>query len=272
MTLKNIHFSALILLLSLVTSCTNEVDTTLVQADSQKEKSEVQDSITAEETPEEVIWGLYEGYLGIYEKHIVMELNISGDQVSGKYFYTKHQKSLDLKGNFNEATNVMSLTESYKGKVTGYLEFKLSRGIIEGKWMKKKGATESESFKASLINLNKNEFNLTQNRYEDEHTVLIYNGVDGEDEMEATDVLTINRIGKKYFSFYYSVVGGNAHLGSIEGFGTLDKAGNGLFKDEEACELKFTFSNNKAEVEETGDCQYYRGARAYFMGTLKKVN
>ncbi len=222
------------------------------------------------EEPEEIIWGLYEGKLGLYESQVVLALEIQGEAVSGNYFYAKHQKTLSLEGTYDPSSGMVKATESYKGKTTGYLEFKLSHGEIEGRWMKQKDAQEKEDFTATLIDLSEEDYSAKHGRYKDVHKITLFSGEDDYEE-EVTDVLTISEVGGGFFSFYYSVIGANAHIGSVEGFAKR-KGDTGIFRDLESCELTFTFSGNTVEVHETGDCQYYRGARAYFEGVLSKVN
>jgi hypothetical protein len=272
MTLKKISIYSFLAFTFLIQSCgetpaevVDKTETTQEQVEEMPADVE-NDEVAVEE---ETVWGVYEGYLGLYEQHVIMELFITGERVTGNYFYAKHQKLLELKGTFDSETNTITLEESYKGKPTGHLEFTASRGEIDGKWMKKKGAKEQENFKANLVAIDKDEFSSVRNRYEDTHEISIYNGTD-EDIEEVTNVLTINKIGDKFFSFYYSVIGANAHIGSVEGFGEIGKDGLGVFSGEDNCVLEFTFSKNTVEVHET-DCQYYRGARAYFEGILTKV-
>ncbi len=223
-----------------------------------------------DEDETEHIWALYSGKLGDYDQHMIMELVITGTEVSGSYFYTKHQKSLSLNGTYDPSTSKVKVTESYKGKNTGYIEFDLMNGELSGHWMKKAGATETQPFKAKLTGLDEADFNPVHSTYENPHQISMYNG-DSDEIEEVKDVLKISRIGGKYFSFYYSVIGSNAHLGNIEGLAEIDENGTGIFRDEYDCVLEFILSEKNVEISETGDCQPYRGYRAYFGGTLKKV-
>ena len=262
----------LVLLVVIFSSCTSEPTS--------EEGTASEEHTVHEETPKnlteepennvETVWGVYQGTLGVYDQHVVMQLSITGNEVQGSYFYSKHQKSLNLKGAYDAESGLMQVTESYKGKTTGYLEFTLSRGEIVGKWMKKEGAEDKEDFSARLIGVDKNEYEPVHEHYLNKHEISIYNVEEGDVE-EVVDVLKINKIGGGYFSFYYSVIGTNAHLGNIEGFGEIGDDEIGIFRDDEACELEFTFSKNTVEVHETGDCQLYRGYRAYFGGILTKA-
>ena len=272
MTLKKISIYSFFALTIFIHSCGETPEETVDKMEIvQQEVTEPQEDVVSEEPAiqEETVWGVYEGNLGFYEQHVIMELSITGEKVTGNYFYAKHQKPLELKGIFNSETNTIIATESYRGKTTGYLEFTISKGEIDGKWMKKKDAKEQEVFKANLVAIDKDEYTSVRNRYEETHEIMFYNGTDDDIE-DVTNVLTINKIGDKFFSFYYSVIGANVHVGNVEGFGEIRKDGIGVFSGEDDCILEFTFSKNKVEVHET-NCQYYRGARAYFDGILTKV-
>jgi hypothetical protein len=213
---------------------------------------------------------VYEGTLGLYEQQIVMELVITGEKVSGSYFYAKHQKLIQLDGTFDPAKQRVQATESYKGKTTGYLDFYVEKGELTGKWMKKAGAKDQEDFSARMVSIAKEDYAPKFEEYDNPHEVMVYNGSEeGEEMMDANNVLKLTKIGKGYFTFYYSVVGANAHMGTVEGLGETQN-GVGFFEGEEECRLEFKFGNKTVEVEEAQPCDYYRGARAYFDGKLTR--
>ena len=221
-----------------------------------------------EESSDERVWGVYAGKLGLYGQEVAMELIITGNKVSGSYFYARHQKALQLDGTYNEASQKLQVTESYKGKATGYMEFTLLKGELNGFWMKKAGSTEKEDFQASLLPVDEKDYRVVHSVYENKHEMSFYNAEDSEVEM-VSDVLKVSQLGKGLFTFYYSVVGGTGHLGSLDGLGETQN-GKSTFELDE-CELQFVFNSTTAEVHETGDCQAFRGARAYFEGSLNKI-
>jgi len=223
---------------------------------------------TSDENTEERVWGVYAGKLGLYEQEVAMELIITGNKVSGSYFYAKHQKALELNGTYDDSSQKFKVTESYKGKTTGYMEFTLLKGELNGYWMKRAGSKEKEDFQATLLPVDEKDFKVVHSVYENEHEMSIYNAEDSEVET-VTDVLKVSQLGKGLFTFYYSVVGGTGHLGNIDGLGETQN-GKSTFELDE-CALQFVFNSKGAEVHETGDCQDYRGARAYFEGSLKKI-
>ena len=67
--------------------------------------------------------------IGIYQEEALMvvkhypENENSEIQIEGYYFYVKNQKNLDLEGIYDPIEKRYFLTESYKGEITGYMEF-----------------------------------------------------------------------------------------------------------------------------------------------------
>lgn len=265
--------STILFLAFLLAACSenpeNDVSTSNDEASTEASPDELEESPELEESAEERAWGVYAGKLGLYEQEVVMELIISGDKVSGSYFYAKHQKALQLDGTYDKASQKFVVTESYKGKATGYMEFDLIKGELNGFWMKKAGSKEKEDFKATLLPVDEKEFKVVHSVYESKHEMTIYNATEEAEVEMVTDILKVSQLGKGLFAFYYSVIGGTGHLGSLDGLGET-RNGKSTFQMDE-CELQFDFSSKNAEVHESGDCQYYRGARVYFEGSLKKI-
>ncbi|MDX2360900.1 MAG: hypothetical protein QNK23_08850 [Crocinitomicaceae bacterium] len=219
-----------------------------------------------------VIRGIYVGYIGLYEKHVVMDLIITGDQISGTYFYSKHQKPLTLSGTFDQANNLFKVYETYNGVKTGYMEFTVSKdGKIDGVWKSKEDSQNEEVIFLAITGVIPELYTPIFKRYEVTHDIMIYNGEEDE-PLEATSYLVINKIDEKYFSFYLSVIGGNAHVGSLEGLGTYDESNNsvGSFTDGDRCTLHFKFNENTVEIMED-NCGDYHGAHAYFEDTFTEV-
>ncbi|MGB0915330.1 MAG: hypothetical protein ACPGVI_04615 [Crocinitomicaceae bacterium] len=214
-------------------------------------------------------WFLFEGRMGQYESNIVMELNIANGAVSGRYYYARHQKYLTLNGTIDKSGEV-ELTESYKGEKTGYLNFVLTEDI-KGTWKATPDSDDLQKFEANQITtVSKENYKPTFSAYEYDHITRIYNGPDlPSDDVDVTDRMTFNTISDSLAAFYYNVVGANGHLGSING---LAKNIDGIwtFKDDGECTLTIKFDGKQANINEE-DCGYYRGARAYFEGTLDQV-
>lgn len=213
-------------------------------------------------------WAVYTGNVGLYGKHIVLEIMVFGDSVKGSYFYTKHQKPITLTGTINEKNHIKA-KESYKGKTTGYWEFTISKGDILGKWSKYPSMKEPEGLIAKLSSIDQSNYHPDYSRYQWEHSVPFYNG-ESEDFEEVTDVCTINWLDEKHFTFHYNVTRRNGHLGSVEGMAIINDKGVGIFNGEYDCELTFEFEKDNLNISES-NCSYYHGANAYFDGTLVKV-
>jgi len=264
----------LVLFYSCASSDAKEKDVTLNHSDDISESVAITDS-SANRTPVQspIIWNVYQGNIGLYESHVVMEFAINGADVQGSYFYTKHQKTLTLKGNVDTLNNQIILEESYKGKTTGYIRFAMNNSELKGSWSKTKAFEEDENFSASkmnLIGIRRNNFSTEFNRFEYLHEISFFNGE--EDElMETTDQLIINNINDQYISFHYDVTGKNAHLGNIEGIAKVDESGTWFYSDDEKCKLKFHLDDQSVRVEVIGDCSTYGGYHAHFGGKLNKV-
>lgn len=254
----------LLLLISLASCSTNNNEEAHVEEE--KEISTDQQSEVRDDTPDS--WAIYTGNVGLYGKHIILELAVYGDSVRGTYFYSKHQKPLILSGTIDSKNHIKAV-ETYNNKPTGYWEFNFSKGDIVGSWSKSPSMNDPEGIIAKLCDIDKGDFNPVHQTYENKHLITFYNA-EGEDETEVVDICKINKLNSDYFTFHYNVIRRNGHLGSIEGLGKFQKDGKGIYKDDENCELTFVFNANTVEIMES-DCGYYHGAYAYFDGTLTKV-
>lgn len=230
-----------------------------------------------EETPEWVpsknFEEIYTGKLGVYQAQVVMQLTFSDEKITGTYYYTKHQKKLNLEGNIDYYTGKITMMESYKNKVTGYLEGTLVDNEISGIWKAKKNDENTQKFNVSLLQTSEDNAIIEEVRFSKyilEHSIELYDS-DTEDwqSMSTTDVIKVNSFTDNNFDFYYSITGTNGHTGSIEGIGTMQTESIGQFKDGEGCELRFAFFDDSLSIEAEG-CENYAGARAYFGGTLRK--
>lgn len=230
----------------------------------------ISDEIAPKEEEEiESTWFLIQGVMGIYSSNIVMELNIADGEVRGRYFYARHQKYLTLNGTIDKSGEVQ-LTESYKGKPTGYLNFVLA-DEIKGTWKATPDSDDIQKIEAAQItSISKENYKPTFSAYEYDHITSIYNGPDiPADDIDVTDRLTFNTLSDSLATFYYGITGANGHTGSIGGVATkIDNMW--VYKDGGECTLTIKFDGKHANINEE-DCGYYRGARAYFEGTLDQV-
>jgi hypothetical protein len=235
----------------------------------------VDESSAANEINEDAIWSFYEGRMGTYEQQVVLELGILGTEITGRYFYARHQDFLALEGNFDSITETYYLTESYRGKITGYIKFTAnSEGNLEGSWSKLE-ESDPEPFIATKLDLTVDDMQLNVDfeRYDFRHEVLIYSGVSNESDVTpVVDEIMISHLDEKYFSFHYSIIGGNGHLGSIDGLGIRTSADSAEYRSPaNGCVLSFAFANDSIVISEQEDCSFYRGMRAHFGNSLGKV-
>lgn len=235
----------------------------------------VDQSSEANENNEDAIWSFYEGRMGNYEQQVVLEMGILGTEVTGRYFYARHQDFLALEGNYDSITKTFKLTESYRGKITGYIRFtQTEKGNLEGSWSKLE-ESQAEPFRATKLDLTLDDVQLDVDfeRYDFRHEVLIYSGVSNESDIKPViDEIMISHLDEKYFSFHYSVVGGNGHLGSMDGIGIRTSVDSAEYLAPlKGCVLNFAFMNDSIVISEKEDCSSYRGMRAHFGNTLGKV-
>lgn len=260
-----ITYSLILILPILLSSCASEVSTDQPNEEFESESKKEQ-AFNQNNVPDS--WAIYSGHVGLYGKHVIIELAVYGDSVKGTYFYSKHQKPLTLIGTI-DSKNHIKAKEMYKNKTTGYWEFNLSKGDIVGTWSKSESMIEPEGIIAKLCDIERQDYQPEFETYQDKHIITFYNGVD-DDEEEVMDECKINWIDDKHFTFYYNVIRRNGHLGSIEGLAKIEEDGKGIFRDDESCELTFLFDHNTLEIAES-QCDYYHGANAYFDGVLQKV-
>lgn len=269
-------FYYIFILLCLVACESTDVDALEIETMKGRVGSDIVDqSSEANELNEDAIWSFYEGRMGNYEQQVVLEMGILGTEVTGRYFYARHQDFLALEGNYDSITKIFYLTESYRGKITGYIRFTQNEeGNLEGSWSKLE-ESQAEPFRATKLDLILDDVQLDVDfeRYDFRHEVLIYSGVSNESEIKPViDEIMISYLDSKHFSFHYSIIGGNGHLGSIDGVGIRTSADSAEYQSpSNGCILNFAFMNDSIAISEKEDCSSYRGMRAHFGNTLGKV-
>ena len=223
--------------------------------------------------------------IGQYQDIAVMVLNhysddgMGAEPIDGYYFYLKHHKNLDLKGQMSFHPYYYSLNEYYKGKQSGFMEFTRSKEE-ETKdyisyWTTNRTNGERQEFnRVSLIKTGKEdqEISIENGRYENKHQVMDMSMPEGENISEVEDEMNITLINEEYLVFQYSVIKTNFHLGSIEGIAYLQPDDTYLYEGEEGCQLSLKLDGNSIEaIDDENTCSYYGGANVYFGGTLTKV-
>lgn len=242
----------------------------------EKPISNQNEPITEESAPENpklnnYKWLLISGNLGLYESTVMIDLKIQDGIVTGRYFYARHQKFLNLDGTIDK-NGTIKLKESYKGKTTGYFNLSTQKSEWKGTWSAKKDFSDPQNFKGKIVEaIEEASYTPKFERFKNDHTISVYNSEiqDGE-QYDVTDDLMVNRISPTMITFYYHVTGVNGHIGSIEGVAHKNDNGIWIFKGEDNCTLTLEISDKEAIIEED-QCQYYRGARAYFDNTMKRV-
>mgnify|MGYP007077385884 CR=1 FL=1 len=221
-----------------------------------------------------------EANIGLYQELAIMVLKEQGENkdgtinITGYYFYVKHQKNLDLDGVKDPVSGKYVLTESYKGETTGYMEF--IPGVADESFWAPASDTEDEQALNAKKLTGGDPYEMTMiinhNTYEYEHEIQMYNGEDWDNE-SVTDVLKVTWINEEYMAFDLNVIRNNAHLGSVNGVAkvTGDKAefNKDAESEWEICQLEFDITEKDITVIEK-DCSAWHGANAYFDGTYTK--
>jgi hypothetical protein len=258
----------------LIASCSSEVrkEEKSVSTENTKTTAETSSNNQSNPIPESVVpFSYFTGTLGLYDGQVLMELQITDSTFTGGYWYAKHQKRIELSGHYDPRLDIYLVKESYKDKHTGNFEFQMVNDTLQGHWYAPGKDSESESFLASAVVKDvEKPIQPVFATYEMKHPITIYMGEEeGNVKEEATDDCIVTRL-NDIVLFSYSVIGINAHTGNIDGQATV-KDGKAIYNGENSCQLQLTFNETSLDIEELGDCSYYRGARAYFGGTLKKV-
>ncbi len=224
-----------------------------------------------------VTWNFYGGKMGDYLLQIVMELGFTGEEVSGRYFYAKHQKFLALTGVYDSVERTVFLTESYNGRITGYIEATLSEdGELEGEWYRDENSRDvAQPFRASPMALTFDEndqMSVSFAQYMRHHSIQIFNGAERRYDAEAVvDECYVSQLDSRHIVFSYSVYGDNGHHGKIEGVATFNNEDVALCNHEDlGCSLSFQFYPDSLVVRELKDCSSCRGSRAHFNNSLVK--
>lgn len=224
--------------------------------------------------------------IGLYQKPAIMVLNwMEEDEngvfpIEGFYFYVSHQKNLDLKGYSEPSTRGIYLTESYKGKETGYMQFAQDAHLQpwdgENYWSPEKGSADKQAFYSEdLIATDPMETNiaLQYDKFTNPHSISIYEGGEaGFSSEEVIDELNWVIINDEHFAFDIHTMGNNAHMGSANGLTKIkgDKA-IWISDTEDQCKLTFDLSNYEKEISVTEEnCEYYHGMNASFDWTFSK--
>jgi len=224
--------------------------------------------------------------IGIYQEPAIMSLDWGHSDengvsnIKGYYYYLKHGKYLDLEGYSESKTRGIYLTESYKGKESGYMEFAQDAHIQpwdgENYWATSKANTvHQEFYSEDILFQDPMEANiaLTNEHYYFDHEVMMFDAQE-EYTMAVTNELHVSRINEEYFAFKLYVVCTNGHQGGVDGLAKIE--GNKAYFDNESsdewdvCKLTFDLSVADEITVEELECQAYHGARAYFDGTLYK--
>ncbi len=280
------NYRAFLLFLFTLSACST--DTTVqdssekreIHTDSINSMAYVEDTIQESANLEPEFTTIHAARIGTYQELAILvlkwyPLDDNGiHPIDGHYFYAKHQKRLELEGYSEPRTRRIYLTESYKGKKTGYIEFTQDDFENESFWAPNKQSKDRQDFKC--YDLDSGEplemtVALNHEKYQDKHEVTGL-GEPGQYETVMNELL-VTRINDEYLAFYISVIGDYAHLGTVQGVARIE-GDQAIFdnrdKLNDGCELNFDLSEkNKIKVKEV-DCRDFHGARVTFDGVFTR--
>ncbi|PWL23446.1 MAG: hypothetical protein DCO96_15975 [Fluviicola sp. XM-24bin1] len=265
-----LHYVLIALLF--VASCQQKAETeeSKDQKDSKTQQKGDDDAPVIEEEEEPKSYDYYAGTIGLYGEDVLVEVNTDDNVVTGRYWYLKHGRQIELTGTTSAKGNEWQVKEKVKSVVTGNMTLQVSGDNLTGQWYAP--GKESDLQEVNLQKVYHSEEGMIEPNFETyafTHTIFIYNG-EGEDEEEVTDDIKLVRIGD-YVLFQYFVIGQNSHVGHINGLAKMEGKDKAVYLGEEGCELSMTFEGNDITLVEEESCSYYRGMRAYFGGTLTKT-
>ena len=216
----------------------------------------------------------YQVYAGSFDDgylHVVMRLAFTDTDVKGSYFYSKKGKEINLSGKKHPTKNIWEITETVKGKTTGFFKLEKDGNRLNGTWLAPNSTTDPLYLSVEALDANYDPEFALSGLYLNEHEIL---DVPEDEFVSATDELQINRIDDQYLSFFYTTLCTNYHTGQISGLAKFVAPDSAVFQsnipDEEVCILSFKFKGKDVNVTEGGDCSYYKGARAWFENSLSK--
>jgi hypothetical protein len=211
----------------------------------------------------------YAGTIGLYGEDVLMEVHSNDNNITGRYWYLKHGRQIQLSGTKSGKGNEWQLQESVKNVVTGNMTLAVSENELTGQWYAPGKKSQLQEVRLQKVyHTPDGPMQPNFETYTFEHIISIYNGEEDEQE-EAEDDIKLVRIGD-YVLFQYFVIGHNAHVGHINGLAKMVSKNKAVFKGEDGCELSITFEGEKVSIVEEESCSYYRGMRAHFGGTLTK--
>ena len=117
----------LVIIISFLTACDSSV----------QKASEAQNETETPLLETKLIEDFNRSYTGtIDDKYeIVMSIELIGENISGSYYYTVHNKSISLKGSFSHVNNSFIIDEFSKGEKTGSFSGEINSEIsISGLW------------------------------------------------------------------------------------------------------------------------------------------
>lgn len=242
-----------------------EQETTSTESTQETQPKEIEETPAAPKS-----YDYYAGAIGLYGEDVLVEVNSEDNIITGRYWYLKHGREIQLEGTSSAKGDQWQIKETVKGVETGNMSLAVKGDEITGQWYAPGRSSDLQEVNLKKVyhsEVGKIEPEFEQ--YEFTKTITVFNTEENE-EVDVTDELRLTRIGE-YILFQYEVTGTNAHSGHVNGLAKMDDSNKAMFTGEEGCKLSLSFKGNEVTVSEEDDCFYYRGMRAYFDGILTRV-
>ncbi|UKN00948.1 hypothetical protein K6119_14530 [Paracrocinitomix mangrovi] len=220
--------------------------------------------------------------IGLYQELAIMILEISPVEengthpVNGYYYYIAHQKPLDLKGHYNPASEMYILDETYKGKKSGHMEFKVNDDSDQSFWCVNLDSEHQDFNSKELYYEESANFvlEIEKDKYEWIHPIDMYMGEEeGFVEEEVEDEFNFAIVNNEYILFDINKTGRNGHLAIANGFAKIND-GIAIWDapdDYTTCQIKMNLTKSgEVTVTEEKLCEGFRGFNASFDGTFTK--
>ena len=178
-----------------------------------------------------VRFGLYQ-HLGVMrltpQKAVANNPNI---QITGKYFYLKHGKPIDVMGILHKTENKLKISESFEGKKTGYFEFSSDKSRSNF-WSAKKNGDSKEA--ATLVHACESKLSvpLSRSYFHRPHKTQDMGSLKGDGKIyDVEDWVWVTKLSDGHIAFYVYVIGGNFHTGKWDGIAKSTSTENAYIHD-----------------------------------------
>jgi hypothetical protein len=188
---------------------------------------------------------------------IRMELDASGQRLTGSYVYVKYDKPIRLEGSVDPAGALVLTEYGENGSPTGVFRGrKLGEDRIEGTWSRPDGTRQLP---------------FAVERIRERGAADVWSGtweLASANQFHGA-TLTIENEAADSFLFTLEATSG-ANVGEISGKARIERAGATFEDAENGCTLSFRRQGAQLDLEQTDGCSYYAGMGVFFAGRFER--